>query len=180
MAAKPPSGKPTKETIQRATVRAVERWVAGRGGAAVVDVMSLLSLVDRVVGSVALAGDPGRQQVVGVVGEVVADEAVEQVGVPREVGVGEGDELPVAGGVGRSARADEVGRGRPTAGRRRPGARPRRADVAPRSSTSSGAAGVAADRAGGVGLVVGESGLAGHGIRVPRDADGTLTARLTT
>ena len=51
-------------------------------------------------------GDPGRQYVVGVIGEVVADEGVEQVMVAVEVRGGDGDELPVTrrGRVRRRAR----------------------------------------------------------------------------
>ena len=65
--------------------------------------MVVLLLV--VVQSVGPAGDPGRQQVVGVVGEVVADQDVEQVGVAAQVGVGEHDELAVARGTRRCSAA---------------------------------------------------------------------------
>ena len=45
---------------------------------------------------------------VGVVGEVVAHQRVEQVGLAAEVGVGEGDELAVARGHGPGRCAGEV------------------------------------------------------------------------
>ena len=58
-----------------------------------------LLLVSVVLGRVrdGPAGDPGREQVVGVFGEVVANEHVEQVGVAAQVGVGEDDQLAFAG-----------------------------------------------------------------------------------
>ena len=45
----------------------------------------------------ALGGDPGREDVVGVVGQVVADQGVEQVGVVVEVSGGNRDQLSVPG-----------------------------------------------------------------------------------
>jgi hypothetical protein len=46
------------------------------------------------------ARQPGRQQAVRVVGEVVGDQCVEQVVVAVEQGGGEGDQLPVPSGTG--------------------------------------------------------------------------------
>ena len=54
-------------------------------------------------GAGVLGGDPGSQEAVRVVDEVVADEGVEQVGVPGEVGTRDGDELAVPGGPGATA-----------------------------------------------------------------------------
>ena len=43
------------------------------------------------------AGDPGREEVVRMLGEVVADEHVEQVRVAAQVCLGQRDQLSVAG-----------------------------------------------------------------------------------
>src|SRR3954469_19983784 len=51
----------------------------------------------RSVGVRALGGDPSRQDVVGVVGQVVADEGVEKVGVVVEVSSRQRDELSIPG-----------------------------------------------------------------------------------
>ncbi len=48
-------------------------------------------------GSGVLSCDPGGEDVVGMVGEVVADQGVEQVGVVVQVSGGKGDELPIPG-----------------------------------------------------------------------------------
>ena len=40
-----------------------------------------------------LGGDPGREDVVGMVGQVISDEGVEQLGVVREMGGGKSHEL---------------------------------------------------------------------------------------
>jgi hypothetical protein len=48
-------------------------------------------------GSVACAGDPGDEDVVGVVDEVVASEGVDEVALAAQVGGGDGHELTVAG-----------------------------------------------------------------------------------
>ena len=91
------------------------------------------------------ACDPGREQVVGVFGEVVAHECVEQVGVATQVCVGEHDQLPLADGAGEGVGPVEVGavpgqqgggdEDRRRVGRRRPG------------QHLVGGAGVAADEA---------------------------------
>jgi hypothetical protein len=56
----------------------------------------------------ALSGDPRRQQMVGVVGEVVADQHVEQGGVALQMGLGEDDQLPLTGAGGQVGRTGEV------------------------------------------------------------------------
>src|SRR4051794_18432490 len=55
-----------------------------------------------------LGRDPGGEQAVGMVREVVADQGVEQLRVVVEVGRGEGDELPVPGDDGTAPRPGEV------------------------------------------------------------------------
>jgi hypothetical protein len=55
-----------------------------------------------------MAGDPGGQQVVGVLGEVLAHEDVEEVGVALQVGVRQYDELPLANADGDLGGAAEV------------------------------------------------------------------------
>src|ERR1700752_2174113 len=65
----------------------------------VADMCVFLSLL-RLFGARALGGDPGGQDVVGVVGQVVADQGVEQGGAIVHVGGGKGDELPVPCGDG--------------------------------------------------------------------------------
>src|SRR3954470_14624215 len=62
----------------------------------VVDISLFLSSV-RSVGVRALGGDPSRQDVVGVGGQVVADQGVEKVGVVVEVSSRQGDELSIPG-----------------------------------------------------------------------------------
>jgi hypothetical protein len=52
-------------------------------------------------------GDPGREDVVGMVGEVIANKRVEQVLVVVEVSGGDGDELTVAGREGGVTRPGE-------------------------------------------------------------------------
>jgi len=47
-----------------------------------------------------LSGDPSREDVVGVVGQVVPNQRVEQILVAANVSGGEGDELAVPGGRG--------------------------------------------------------------------------------
>ena len=49
------------------------------------------------VGADVLGGDPGGQDVVGMVGEVIADQCVEQVVVAVEVGRCHRDELAIPG-----------------------------------------------------------------------------------
>ena len=81
-AATPPSGKPAKVTIQRPRCGRSRTCVVGCGGCGVeVRAWSapVVGVVGGAVGVGAAAGDPGSEQVVGVVGEVVADEGVEQV-----------------------------------------------------------------------------------------------------
>jgi hypothetical protein len=43
------------------------------------------------------ARDPGSEQVVGVLGQVVADQDVEQIGVAAQMRIGQGDQLTLAG-----------------------------------------------------------------------------------
>jgi hypothetical protein len=54
-----------------------------------------------------LVGDPRRQQVVGVVREVVADQDVEQVGIALQEGLREHHELALAGSRGHFVGASE-------------------------------------------------------------------------
>ena len=104
----PPSGKPAKETIQRRTVapsgpRGYDGGRAGRGAEVCHDV-----LLFRVCGwSGVVARDPGREQVVGVLGQVVPHECVEEVLVAAETGVGERHELTVPDRGRVPARAGE-------------------------------------------------------------------------
>ena len=103
-------------------------------------------------------------------GEVVADEYVEQVGVAAQVGVGEHDQLPLAGGAGQ---------------RRWPGrggcVSPVSRAAATRTEAESVVGGQGEDLVGGVGVAadeaVEEGGLViGHRTTVARGADGALTA----
>ena len=63
----------------------------------VADMSLFLSLVRSWSVWVRCGGDPGREDVVGVVGQVVADQGVEQVGVVVQVRGGNRDELSVPG-----------------------------------------------------------------------------------
>ena len=58
-----------------------------------------LGVHDELLGSrsVTRAGDPGDEDVVGVVDEVVAGEGVDEVALAAQVRGGDGDELAVAG-----------------------------------------------------------------------------------
>jgi hypothetical protein len=58
-------------------------------------------------GTGGLGGDPGREDVAGVVGEVVSDERVEAVVLTGDVCGGDDDELSVAGGDGALGGAPE-------------------------------------------------------------------------
>jgi hypothetical protein len=165
---RPPTGNPTKDTIQRATVRAFDgRRVLG-GAVLSWDMdFSFWSVPGR-----GLAGDPRRQQVVGVVREVVADQDVEQVGVALQVGLGQDHELALAGADGQLDGAGEVAG---VAGEHRRGHEDGRR-VRRRSQGEDLGRGtrVTADEA------VEEDGLiGGHNTTVDRSADGALTAGLT-
>src|SRR3954453_17308806 len=78
-AAKPPMGKPRNETIQRPMRRAVLGAVVVGGEVMTWDMAVLLFLGWSVVGSA--AGDPRCQQVVGVRGQVVSYEHIEELRV---------------------------------------------------------------------------------------------------
>ena len=157
VAANPPSGKPTKETIQRRRSRGqvvggVDGRGSGGGGGHDGHGCSCRGGVGSRWGS--LAGDPGREEVVGVVGEVVAHQRVEEVGVAAQVGVGEDDELSVPGGHGAwsAARTRYVG----SVGQQGGGDEQRRAMVVgggPRQHLGGGG-GLAADEAADQGGVV--------------------------
>src|SRR4029453_16915472 len=54
----------------------------------------------------AVGGDPGGQETAGVVGEVVADQDVEAVGVAGEVGGGDRHQVAGAGDGGGHGRSD--------------------------------------------------------------------------
>jgi hypothetical protein len=105
-----------------------------------------------------------------VVGEVVADERVEQLSVAAQVRVGQHDELPVTGRgrvPGRSGEVVEV------AADERGGHEERcRGGVRGTLEDLGGSVGMVADQA------VKESGVVvGHTSTVDRSADGTLTPR---
>src|SRR4051795_7247632 len=77
-------------------VRFVGASRSSRSFERVVGISLFLSSV-RSVGVRALGGDPSRQDVVGVVGQVVADQGVEKVGVVVEVSSRQRDELSIPG-----------------------------------------------------------------------------------
>ena len=126
------------------------------------------------VGVRALGGDPGREDVVGVVGQVVADEGVEQVGVVVEVSSRNGDELaiPGRGGVLRCP-GQEPEQARRAA---RSPAQRRRAAPASRSCSAQ-----LEDLAGGRGVATDQPeeqdlDVRGHALTVVVGADDPLTA----
>ena len=124
--------------------------------------------------SVVLAGNPGRQQVIGVVGEVVTDEHVEQVRVAVQMGIGEYDELAVTDTGRQFARPHQmrvvVGQhGRSDQQRWFLGCRGQ-------GEHFVGCGWVPADQPQHKGRVIeGVGGLARHIMRVPQDADAALT-----
>ena len=170
MAAKPPSGKPAKETIQRAMVRPVERRV-GVAGAAVIVAMFFSCLW-----SVSGAGRRSRPPAGGRGGRRGGRGRVRRTG-PRCRADGH-RRARRAGGHGRwpPARSRAPGaRGRGTAGPRRPAATGSLGCGAQREHLA-GCGWVAADQPQQQGRVVeGVGGLAGHVTRVPQDADAALT-----
>src|SRR3954454_13469443 len=76
----------------------------GRGGPRLVGPAAV-----RLGGRLGLPRDPGRQDVVGVLGGVVADEGVEQVGVAAHVRLGQYDELTLARRGGQGGRTGQEG-----------------------------------------------------------------------
>ena len=85
-------------------MRAVVGVVTTGGVVMTSDMLVLLT----VCGSLGTARDPGREQVVGVFGQVIADEYVEKLGVAAKMAFRENDQLPLAGADGDAGRAVEV------------------------------------------------------------------------
>ena len=107
------------------------------GGELAVHDASLVGVV------VAGAGDPGDEDVVGVVDEVVAGERVDELALAAQVRGGDGDELAVAGGRRELARRGPAGRRR--RGRRAPPRRGRRVVAGARRLDDRGDRGGVAD-----------------------------------
>jgi hypothetical protein len=114
-------------------------------------------------------GDPGRKQVVRVLGEVVPDQGVEEIGVAAQVCISENHELPLARDVCEPGGSGEKGAVLGQQGRRDHDRSRHRCRG--QSEQLLGREGVAADEA------VEEGGLVdGHRTNLDPGADGALTA----
>jgi len=113
-------------------------------------------------------GDPGGEQVVGVLRKVVSHEYVEQVGVAAEMGVGEGDQLAVPG------------RGGVAGGRQQDSAIPRHEGGCDQQARGGGGTGAIEDLSRGVGMPTDQATEEGgvvirHRTTVTPGADDALT-----